>query len=256
MTSPGVRDDDGAPPPLSLMSMAFVTTTLPPSIFTDVPASSADDPDADVDVAGAVGAGSAVAVGAAGDGAGGGVGAGSEAVGAAVATVGSGAFGPPQDAARIKVADARMRFMARHYRTIAERPIPRSVGRLALALAFTGCMGPTFVVQQYAGPRREPYTLAVLRVNGGDSVRLLQLDGEDMRAPIASDGRLHVELLPGRHALSAFDEKEPNKRFLPATFEGEAGRVYRVVLAGDNARVVEVDPSSDAQGRDVTIDSK
>lgn len=127
---------------------------------------------------------------------------------------------------------------------------------LALALAFTGCIGPTFVVQQYAGPRREPYTLAVLRVNGGDSVRLLQLDGEDMRAPIASDGRLHVELLPGRHALSAFDEKEPNKRFQTVAFEGEAGRVYRVVLAGENARIVEVDPSSDAQGRDVTIDSK
>lgn len=208
----------------------------------------------------AVGAGSAVGVVAVAV-AGGGVAGASWVAGAegavAVATVGSGAFGPPQDAARIKVADARMRFMARHYRTKTERPVtPRRSGMLALALAFTGCIGPTFVVQQYAGPRREPYTLAVLRVNGGDSVRLLQLDGEDMRAPIASDGRLHVELLPGRHALSAFDEKEPNKRFQTVAFEGEAGRVYRVVLAGENARIVEVDPSSDAQGRDVTIDSK
>jgi len=221
-----------------------------------VPASS----DAVVDAGGAVvvGAGSAVAGGVAVAVAAGGVsGVGSVEGAVAVATVGSGAFGPPQDTARIKVADARMRFMARHYRTNTERSVtPRRSVMLALALAFTGCIGPTFVVQQYAGPRREPYTLAVLRVNGGDSVRLLQLDGEDMRAPIASDGRLHVELLPGRHALSAFDEKEPNKRFQTVAFEGEAGRVYRVVLAGENARVVEVDPSSDAQGRDVTIDSK
>lgn len=124
---------------------------------------------------------------------------------------------------------------------------------LALAASFTACVGPTFVVQGYPGPAREPYSVAVLRVNGGDSVRLHYLDGEDVRAPIVSDGRLHIELLPGRHEVSAFDEKDAARRAPPVAFSGEAGKVYRVVFVGDRARVVEVDRGSDQAGRDVTL---
>ncbi|MBS2016263.1 MAG: hypothetical protein JST00_25495 [Deltaproteobacteria bacterium] len=142
--------------------------------------------------------------------------------------------------------------MTRHYRT--------KISGLGLCVALAlgglvGCPGPTFVVQQYAGPQRDAYTIAVLRVNGGDSVRLLSLDGEDMRAPIASDGRLHVELLPGRHVVAAYDEKEPNRRALPVAFGAEAGKVYRVVLAGESAHVYEVDRGSDATVRDVSADA-
>ena len=64
-------------------------------------------------------------------------------------------------------------------------------------------MGPTFIVQQYNGPPRARETIATLRVNGAETVRLLFLDEEDVAAPIVSDGRLHIELLPGKHTLTA-----------------------------------------------------
>ena len=129
--------------------------------------------------------------------------------------------------------------------------------RLALVLALTltfaasACAGPTFIVQQYAGPVRSRETIATLRVNGADSVRLATLDDEDMNAPLVEDGRLHVELLPGRHALSVRDAKAPSERPVAMAFVAEAGKVYRVAFTPE-PRIFEVDRGTDAPGADVT----
>jgi hypothetical protein len=115
-------------------------------------------------------------------------------------------------------------------------------------LAFAvGCATATYVVQQYGGPQRAPETIATLRVNGSDTVRVLTVDGDDVAAPIATDARLHVEMLPARHTLTAQNSDGPAA---PLAFEAEAGRVYRVVAA---LRVFEVDRGSDAPIRDVTL---
>ena len=120
---------------------------------------------------------------------------------------------------------------------------------LALAV-LVGCVGPTFVVQQYAGPVRPRETIATFRVNGGDSVRLITLDEEDVRAPLESDSRLHIELLPGRHKIGVANG--PNDLVAPVAFVAEAGKVYRAVFAGNEPHVFEVDRAGDAPGRDVT----
>jgi hypothetical protein len=123
------------------------------------------------------------------------------------------------------------------------------------ALALVACPGPTFIVQQYAGAQRPSEAIGVLRVNGADSVRLLSLDDEDVAAPVVSDGRLHIEILPGRHTVSAVDLKASGVRSPPLAFQAEAGRVYRVAFVPPDhtARVFEVERGSDAVVRDVTL---
>lgn len=121
------------------------------------------------------------------------------------------------------------------------------------------CAGPTLVVQQYAGPVRPPETISILRVNGREQVQLLALDGEDVAVPIASDSRLHIELLPGRHTVTVQNVLQ-RAQVEGVDFVAEAGKVYRVVFVaipdreGALARMVEVDRGSDAVVRDVTTD--
>ncbi len=122
----------------------------------------------------------------------------------------------------------------------------------ALSLGLGGCAGPTFVVQQYTGPVRSKDTIATLRVNGFDSVRLMTLDNEDVAAPIVSDGRLHIEVLPGRHAITVKNASVPDEPATPIAFTAEPGRVYRVTYSPE-ARIFEVDRSADTIGRDATI---
>lgn len=123
---------------------------------------------------------------------------------------------------------------------------------IAAAVAVVACPGPTFVVQQYTGPVRPASAVAILRVNGGESVRLLFLDDEDVAAPIASDGRLHIEMLPGRHTLIVRngDDQEAPRGSL--AFVAEPGKVYRVAFTGDEPRIFEVDRGSDRPVADVT----
>jgi hypothetical protein len=120
---------------------------------------------------------------------------------------------------------------------------------LAALATLAACFGPTYVVQQYAGPARSQHDIAVLRFLGKDSVRPLELDGEDVASPIVSDARLHIEVLPGKHTLSVTDGATP---LPPLQLEAQAGRVYRVVVTGGTPRIYEVDRSSDVLLRDVT----
>lgn len=124
---------------------------------------------------------------------------------------------------------------------------------LLFFVVFIGaCMGPTFVVQQYDGAPRPKETIAVLRVNGAEPVRLLFLDEEDVAAPIVSDGRLHIELLPGKHTLTARngdDRTAPTSSF---TFVAEANKVYRVAFTGETGHLYEVDRESDKPTREVS----
>jgi hypothetical protein len=128
-------------------------------------------------------------------------------------------------------------------------------------LALVGCpAGPTYVVQQYPGPQRAQETISILRVNGKDNVRIGALDSEEITARIAEDVRLHLELLPGHHALLV----KTGEAYERVSFDAEAGKVYRVILDAPpsgpnptpgNAHVHEVDRDSDAVGRDVTAGS-
>ncbi|AKV04234.1 hypothetical protein AKJ09_10897 [Labilithrix luteola] len=131
------------------------------------------------------------------------------------------------------------------------------VAAAAFALALVGCPGPTFVVAQYPGEERPQSELSILRINGKESVRLLTLDGQDVAAPLERDGRLHIELLPGKHSVMVTDTNEPEAHIDEVAFEGSPGKFYRVVLAagarGPVAQVHEVDRGSDELGRDVTV---
>ena len=121
---------------------------------------------------------------------------------------------------------------------------------LVAVAPLAGCMGPTFVVQQYAGAVRPRETIATLRVNGSEPVRLVTLDEEDVRAPLESDSRLHIELLPGRHKIGVVNG--PNDLVAAVSFVAEAGKVYRASYVGSEPHVFEVDRGGDAPGRDVT----
>lgn len=118
-------------------------------------------------------------------------------------------------------------------------------------LTLSGCAGPTFIVQQYKGPPRSQESIAVFRVNGSDAARLLELDGEDVAAPLDVDSRLHIELLPGPHTVTMGNANAPNERLAPVSFRAEPGKVYRAVIES-GARVHEVSRGSDAVGVDVT----
>lgn len=129
-------------------------------------------------------------------------------------------------------------------------PLLRALFAVLLALTVAGCPGPTFVVQQYAGPVRGQETIATLRVNGSDGVRLLTLDGEDVRAPLEVDSRLHIEVLPGRHRVGV--AKGTSDAAEEVELVAEANKVYRVVFVDAVPHVFEVNRSSDAPGADVT----
>src|SRR5690348_4360879 len=98
---------------------------------------------------------------------------------------------------------------------------------LPLVLVLAACMGPTFVVQQFKGPQRPNDQIAILRVNGSDSVRLMYLDDEDVAAPMVQDGRLHIEMLPARHTVVVANAANPRERSPVIAFAAEAGKVYR-----------------------------
>jgi hypothetical protein len=130
------------------------------------------------------------------------------------------------------------------------------LGLVLMSAQLLGCPGPTFIVQQYAGPVRPQSSIATLRVNGGDSVRLLALDDEDVAAPLDSDARLHIELLPARHTVIVGNAKSPRSRVAPIAFQAEPGKFYRVAFVAEangpgEAVVYEVERGSDKPVRRV-----
>lgn len=123
----------------------------------------------------------------------------------------------------------------------------------AMTWMLVGCPGPTFIVQQYSGPVRPRETIAILRSNANDDAKLLVLDEQDIAAPIAEDGRLHIEILPARHVVQAGRASAPAERYPSIAFDAQANHVYRVVFSGSDPHVYEVDRSKDTLVRDVTI---
>jgi hypothetical protein len=126
---------------------------------------------------------------------------------------------------------------------------------LGLPLGSQACGGPTFIVQQYAGPARPAGTIAVVRFNGRERLLWDSLDGEAAQVQVPEDSRLHVEVLPGTHRVGVRDPSAPEPAHVAAFF-AEPGKVYRPVFApgaGSALRVYEVDASSDALVRDVTL---
>jgi len=95
-------------------------------------------------------------------------------------------------------------------------------------------------------------SIAVFRVNGSDAARLLELDGEDVAAPLDVDSRLHIELLPGAHSVRMGSASASGERLPAVSFRAEPGKVYRAVVEG-GTRVHEVTRGSDAIGVDVTL---
>ena len=125
-------------------------------------------------------------------------------------------------------------------------------GGLLLAVLAAGCAGPTYIVQQYDGPVRSAETIAVIRINGSEPVGLDSLDGESVGVRATKDSRIHVEVLPGRHAMRVRDLSQPGGFPSRASFLARAGKVYRPVFSQGRARIYEVDADSDATLQDVT----
>ena len=128
-------------------------------------------------------------------------------------------------------------------------------GFVWLVVLLVCCGGPTFVVQQYAGPQRPRETIAVVRLNGGGP-RLATLDREPLVVPERGT-RFHIEVVPGVHEIEVED---PNLRYSGVVrFVAEPDKVYRVVVgpalvpnaAGPVwvATAYEVDRASDAELR-------
>src|SRR5262245_2186439 len=95
-----------------------------------------------------------------------------------------------------------------------------------LAAFIVACGGPTFVVQQYAGPSQPREVIAILRVNGGGP-RVVALDGEALVVP-EKGTRFHIEMIPGVHELQVDDPSLGNVA-LGIRFATEPAKVYRVV---------------------------
>lgn len=141
---------------------------------------------------------------------------------------------------------------------------------LSVLLAACGsllgaCAGPTYVVQQYRGPPRPPESIAILRIDGKSAARLAALDGESLDAPLQVDARLHIELLPGKHSLAAFNVEDPQGPIDRLSFVAKKGQVYRVLVshltgprplgwrADWHAQVYRIDAPSGALLSDVSL---
>jgi hypothetical protein len=123
-----------------------------------------------------------------------------------------------------------------------------------LGVLFVACGGPTFVVQQYAGPPQPREVIAIVRVNGGGP-RVVALDREALVVP-EKGTRFHIEVMPGVHELEV-DDPSLGIVGVGLRFVAQPNKVYRVVLRWAPTRgssvpisvpqVYEVDRESDTE---------
>jgi hypothetical protein len=123
---------------------------------------------------------------------------------------------------------------------------------LVAMLALLACGGPTFVISQYPGPPRPRETIAILRMDGASPVKLLSVDGDPL-APLDDDVRLHIEVLPGEHSVAVANQALPDQPAQRVRFLAEAGKLYAAAWTGGSPRIFELDDSSGAMLRDVSI---
>jgi|SoiMethySBSTD1v2_1073268.scaffolds.fasta_scaffold01635_26 hypothetical protein len=122
----------------------------------------------------------------------------------------------------------------------------------ALSLVPLACGGPTFVVSQYEGPPRPRDTIAILRIEGSNPVQLVSVDGEPL-GPIERDSRLHIEVLPGEHSVGVANLARQDQPARRVRFIAQAGKLYGAVWTEGAPRLFELDNSSGAPIRDVSM---
>lgn len=104
------------------------------------------------------------------------------------------------------------------------------IAACSLMLPAAGCGQVTYIVQQYDGPPRAAEQVSIIRLQPDDPAQIDELDGEAMGGgPLASDARLHIEVLPGKHTLVVRNPRFGNTQRV--SFVAEPGRVYRILLA-------------------------
>ncbi len=138
------------------------------------------------------------------------------------------------------------------------RLFPALVALLSLVLA--GCGTVTYVVQKYGGDPRSSDTIAILRITYDDPLHVSAVDGEPLDVQLASDTRVHVELLPGGHILDVYKPDADIPVAQHIRFIAKPDKTYHVELAvappgGPTAwvgRIYEIDKSSGARLVDVT----
>jgi hypothetical protein len=125
---------------------------------------------------------------------------------------------------------------------------------LCAILGLIGCGTATFIVQQYDGSPLPRERIALLRLNGGDPLRLEVLDGERLDYQVTdTDTRVHIEILPGVHEIGVGDPS--TGLLLMQRFRADAGKVYRFAITARGAdahgtfdpafHVLEVDRDDD-----------
>jgi hypothetical protein len=104
---------------------------------------------------------------------------------------------------------------------------------LAVCALLVCCGGAvTFVWQQYEGAPLPKERIAILRQTGSSSTVLVAVDGKSVLAPLESQNRLHVEVLPGLHEVDVAAPSLGLRRALAVRLLAEAGKVYRVEVTG------------------------
>lgn len=107
---------------------------------------------------------------------------------------------------------------------------------LAACVLLVCCGGVvTFVWQGYEGAPLPKERIAILRQTGSSSTVLVAVDGKSVLAPLESQNRLHVEVLPGVHEVDVAAPSLGLGRAIPVRLLAEAGKVYRIEVTGGSA---------------------
>ncbi len=126
---------------------------------------------------------------------------------------------------------------------------------LLLCAGLAACGTVTYVAQKYDGDPRPRDTIAIFRITPTDRTHVSSIDGEPVDVQLASDTRMHIELLPGTHDVGMYEPPPGSSGPViarHARFEARAGTVYKAALTPQRASVYEIDDGSGAVLRDAT----